>query len=287
MIAHVSGSGAGVSLGGGLGRGVVFGDQLGPDQVPISWAKRAPRDKPASGALDGDAALNGHGPLTFGPTGQVWGMSPDLLAERSLTATLGLNVLGEVEFHGAHLSAPLSAMQSRRAVPASTRRAVQCGGMKTVEETRLARLLQLREEHGSLAKLNALLGLSARDSTLSQIVNGSAGSKSGKPKTMGSPMARRLEEACQKERGWMDLNPDFDDASGPHDPHRALLLETFEQLPPTPERRQRAVAAFVAQVAAMLPDQLPPEPSEEPTPGQRRASASHRSATSGGPTQQR
>ena len=43
MIAHVSGSGAGVGLGGGLGRGVVFGDQLGPDQVPVA-PKLSPRE---------------------------------------------------------------------------------------------------------------------------------------------------------------------------------------------------------------------------------------------------
>jgi hypothetical protein len=80
--------------------------------------------------------------------------------------------------------------------------------MRPVEEVRRVRLAELRSAYGSLTKINDLLGLSARDSTLSQIVNASVGSKTKKPKAMGSTLARRLEAVCGKPEGWMDFDPD-------------------------------------------------------------------------------
>lgn len=79
--------------------------------------------------------------------------------------------------------------------------------MKTVEEVRRERLKLLRDEFGSLSALNAKLELGSRDSTLSQYLNGSTGTKTKKPKEMGSAMARRLEAACGKDAGWMDTDP--------------------------------------------------------------------------------
>jgi len=95
--------------------------------------------------------------------------------------------------------------------------------VKTVEEIRLERLRQLKDQFGTLVKLNEALGLGARDSTLSQILNASEGSKTKKPKVMGSPMARRLEEACKKPRGWMDNDPDAW-------PFEGIAQEEFERL---------------------------------------------------------
>ena len=46
-------------------------------------------------------------------------------------------------------------------------------------------------------------------SALSQIANQSPNSKGGASKTMGSPMARDLERACGKPRGWMGTDPDL------------------------------------------------------------------------------
>ena len=72
--------------------------------------------------------------------------------------------------------------------------------MKTVEEVRRARLAMLLLEFGSYVALNDLLGLNARDSTLSQIANQSENKKSGTKKQMGPDIARDLERVCKKER---------------------------------------------------------------------------------------
>jgi hypothetical protein len=81
--------------------------------------------------------------------------------------------------------------------------------MKTVEEVRRVRLEALIAEAGSIVALNEKLGLDKRDSTLSQYKNRSESSKGGPPKAMGSDVARRLEMACGRERGWMDTDPDL------------------------------------------------------------------------------
>lgn len=108
-----------------------------------------------------------------------------------------------------HLSAALSIVNSgalRHAMP----RALCNDGMNTVEEVRRLRLAQLLNEFRTYAELNSRLGNTSRDSTLSQIASESIGSKTGKPKAMGSPMARRLEKACDKPEGWMDRDPECD-----------------------------------------------------------------------------
>lgn len=84
--------------------------------------------------------------------------------------------------------------------------------MKTVEEVRRLRLIALRDEHGSLSPIKQRLGMTSTDSTLSQIVNQSAGSKTGAPKTMGSPLARRIETAMELPSGWMDTDPELEGA---------------------------------------------------------------------------
>lgn len=82
--------------------------------------------------------------------------------------------------------------------------------MKTVEEVRRIRLKMLiNEMGGKAADLNRVTGKIDRDSTYSQILNQSIGSKTGKPKQMGSPLARELEAARGKETGWMDTDPDL------------------------------------------------------------------------------
>uniref|UniRef100_A0A193SBN0 Uncharacterized protein n=1 Tax=biofilter metagenome TaxID=1070537 RepID=A0A193SBN0_9ZZZZ len=81
--------------------------------------------------------------------------------------------------------------------------------MKTVEEVRKERLAELRKEFGSFAAINEKLGRIPTDSTLSQIANASVGSKTKKPKTMGSEQARSLEAALDKPKGWMDTDPEL------------------------------------------------------------------------------
>ncbi|WP_454674859.1 hypothetical protein [Achromobacter pestifer] len=78
--------------------------------------------------------------------------------------------------------------------------------MKTVEEIRLDRLRELVAEAGSIANLNRAAKRNERDATISQILNRWSG-KSGKPKELGSDMARELEVAMNKPRGWMDNAP--------------------------------------------------------------------------------
>lgn len=81
--------------------------------------------------------------------------------------------------------------------------------MKTIEEIRVIRLRQLIREYGSASAVNRAANRNERDSTLSQILTGAPNSKSGHPKTMGSEMARALELALKKPRGWMDNDPDL------------------------------------------------------------------------------
>jgi hypothetical protein len=80
-------------------------------------------------------------------------------------------------------------------------------GMKVVEEIRRERLAELKKEFGTFAAINAKLGRNSNDATLSQIANASIGSKTSKPKTMGSPQARMLEDKLGKPVGWMDNDP--------------------------------------------------------------------------------
>lgn len=98
--------------------------------------------------------------------------------------------------------------------------------MKTVEEVRRIRLKMLiNEVGGTAADLNRATGKIDRDSTYSQILNQSLGSKTKKPKQMGSPLARALEDALGKPTGWMDTDPDLSDDAWPfqHIQKSALL----------------------------------------------------------------
>ena len=74
--------------------------------------------------------------------------------------------------------------------------------MKTIAEIRLENLDLLIGEFGSQEKVAELGDTSSV--YLSQIRNQTPDAKTGKPRQMGDPMARKLEEGCKKERGWMD-----------------------------------------------------------------------------------
>jgi hypothetical protein len=80
------------------------------------------------------------------------------------------------------------------------------GEMKTISEIRRENLALLIGEHGSIAALNAKIGMARTDATLSQIRNQSPDSKTGVPKSMGDAVARRIETGLGLEVGWMD-NP--------------------------------------------------------------------------------
>lgn len=79
--------------------------------------------------------------------------------------------------------------------------------MKTIDEIRRANLLLLIEEcgtgRGAAAKLATVTGVKApMISQYSRAVKG----KSGKPRAMGSEVARQMEHGMGKEPGWMDMD---------------------------------------------------------------------------------
>lgn len=71
-------------------------------------------------------------------------------------------------------------------------------GMQTIEEIRLARLVMLKNKFGGVSALAEILEMSA--SQLSQWLNSSEDSKTGKPRTMNSESARRAEEKLDLPR---------------------------------------------------------------------------------------
>lgn len=124
--------------------------------------------------------------------------------------------------------------------------------MKTVEEVRRERLAMLRKEAGSLVALNEKLGLSARDATLSQIVNGAKNSRTGTPKQMGSKMARELEAACGKEVGWMDTDPALKGESA--EPDVSRLVADIASLKGFQREWMMIAATEAVTVARQLPE---------------------------------
>lgn len=74
--------------------------------------------------------------------------------------------------------------------------------MKRISEIRLENMHKLIEEVGTVSELARLAGYK-QPSYLYQIINQTA-IQNGKPKNIGDKMARKLEEATGKSRGWMD-----------------------------------------------------------------------------------
>lgn len=74
--------------------------------------------------------------------------------------------------------------------------------MQTIDDIRRERLLQLIAEKGTQAALARVIGKSPAQ--ISQWVNRSPDSKTGKPRVMDSATAREIESACGKVVGWMD-----------------------------------------------------------------------------------
>lgn len=76
--------------------------------------------------------------------------------------------------------------------------------MQTIEEIRRDWLLELIRQHKTIANLNIALGRTRTDATLSQLKNKAVDSKSGRPRGMGSPLAREIEEKLGLEIGTLD-----------------------------------------------------------------------------------
>jgi hypothetical protein len=89
--------------------------------------------------------------------------------------------------------------------------------MKTIDEIRRDNIAILVEEHGGVKSLAVKLEKS--EAQVSQWLNGSKDSKTGKQRGMNSDTSRSIEGKAGKERGWMD-----------HD-HSDTGLEQFKHLP--------------------------------------------------------
>ena len=74
--------------------------------------------------------------------------------------------------------------------------------MKTIEETYRERLLMLSKEYGGQTELSKRIDKSPAQ--ISQWINGSADSKTGKARSMKSDTAREIEVALKLPRGWFD-----------------------------------------------------------------------------------
>lgn len=101
--------------------------------------------------------------------------------------------------------------------------------MKAIAEIRRDKLEMLIKEFGTQEKVAELGKTSAI--YLSQIRNQTPDAKTGKPRQMGDPTARKLEIGCEKEHGWMDNLPTYAELNGTQDP-RAKAMSVFESLPP-------------------------------------------------------
>lgn len=87
--------------------------------------------------------------------------------------------------------------------------------MRSVEENRRANLALLQDELGNLQRVADLTGINKTQ--LSQWKNASPDSKTGKPRNMSSPSARRTEKALGKQPYWMDQEHYAQSGAGPDD----------------------------------------------------------------------
>lgn len=96
-------------------------------------------------------------------------------------------------------------------------------GMTTAFEIRHARLLEAIELAGTIEALASKAGVSP--AYLSQLKNKLPDSKTKKPKGMGDAVARRIEAALKKSRGWMDARNE-----APNDEISRLKADIIDEL---------------------------------------------------------
>jgi hypothetical protein len=99
--------------------------------------------------------------------------------------------------------------------------------MDTIEETRLKRLAILMKEFQNECRTDTAFAekIGKSESQLSQWLNRSHDSKTGKPRNISSQIAREIELKCGKPRGWMD-QPVIDETKKFLD-----ALETIRSMP--------------------------------------------------------
>ena len=99
--------------------------------------------------------------------------------------------------------------------------------MATVEENRRINLRQLVKDAGGNVKLAEATGYS--EAQISQWLNASKDSRTGKPRGMRPETCRRIEAAMRKEPGWMDTEHAL--GSTPASSPAVALAVAFDALP--------------------------------------------------------
>lgn len=135
-------------------------------------------------------------------------------------------------------------MQAPCALPAKST-ALTTYPVKTIAEIRLLNLEALIKRLGTLEKVAAAAGSSAI--YLSQIRHKAKSSKNGRPREMGTDMARRIEAGAGLEVGWMDV-----DHSGASYPAAAALPTVHTVQEPHAGYSENAVEAAVMALAKHL-----------------------------------
>lgn len=182
---------------------------------------------PTGCALDFRASLCRNAPDSARPLPYQLRLATDRGGNSGLPASALIDVFGEV--HGGHLKRAASFNQAQRLLPLlSTALAIE--PMKTVGQIRVDNVALLVKENGTLEAVAELAGTSSV--YLSQIRNASLDQSTGRPRQMGTPMARRLEAACNKPLGWMDTPHAAEDASTEAAPSNIVRAAQwpFEQL---------------------------------------------------------
>jgi hypothetical protein len=136
--------------------------------------------------------------------------------------------------------------------------------METIDAIHRHRLALLIKEAGSQAKLAALSGKSAAQ--ISQWLNASKDSKTGKPRAMDRSTAREFERVCKKPPGWMDQPIGAPTAMAANEPSvfevlteeeremledfRVLIDEDREEIRMIVAERARKARAYLERVTA-------------------------------------
>jgi hypothetical protein len=96
----------------------------------------------------------------------------------------------------------------------------------TIDETRRANLLILIKEAGSITALAELLHHNSA-TQVSQWKNASTDHNTGKPRSISTRSARRLEEVCKKPAGWMDSVQQEEEKEVEDDPAMVDAIRRF------------------------------------------------------------
>lgn len=123
--------------------------------------------------------------------------------------------------------------------------------MKTIEEIRHEWIMRLIEKYGTIANLNTALGRERTHAAMSQLKNKAPNTRTGKVRSMGSELAREIEEKLGMECGTLDHEPPsnsdlntkwaaFEDAA----PEIKLIINTLLNEPEVPPQWLNPITAM-------------------------------------------